>query len=144
MLATYAGLMLSERLRALPYMVHTNRELGSMLRGTKPLAVFGWTEGHEMAVVSRYLRMFDRHVANGRLLRRERVGPHSGVPQKLYRRISYALPGHEWRINVYEELWREPGAWTADHERKEGELLGYEDWQNDFWLARDWRPPPPK
>jgi hypothetical protein len=26
--------------------------------------------------------------------------------------------------------------WSAAHERREGELLGYEDWMNDFHLAK--------
>jgi len=25
--------------------------------------------------------------------------------------------------------------WTADHERRQGELLGYDDWMNDYWLT---------
>lgn len=24
--------------------------------------------------------------------------------------------------------------WTPEHERRQGELLGYEDWMNDYWL----------
>lgn len=119
---------------ALPYLVHTNRELGLMLRGIKPLAVFGWVEGSEIGSVQRYLRMFDRHVALGSFVRHERVRPVPQLPHLLYVRIFYALPGQEWRVEAYEELLRSPGRWTAARERRLGELLGYEDWQNDVHL----------
>lgn len=52
--------MLPPALRSLPYLVHTDRELGLMLRGSKPLSIFSYTEGHEVDCVIRYLRMFDR------------------------------------------------------------------------------------
>jgi hypothetical protein len=26
--------------------------------------------------------------------------------------------------------------WSDEHERREGELLGYEPWMNDYWIAR--------
>ena len=48
----------------------------------------------------------------------------------------YTLPGHEWRVKALHELFDSPGPWTAIHERRQGELLGYEDWQNDIWLER--------
>ena len=74
--------MLSSLLRSLPYLVHTNRELGLMLAGEKPMASFVDGRGCFPEVVERYLRLFDRHVA----------------------------------------------------ERRQGELLGYADWMNDYWL----------
>lgn len=55
--------MHSEWRRQLPYLDHTNRELGLMLRGTKPLAYFMDIVGHEPDICIRYWRMFDRHVA---------------------------------------------------------------------------------
>lgn len=30
-------------------------------------------------------------------------------------------------------------AWSADEERREGELLGYADWMNDYWLSNIYR-----
>jgi hypothetical protein len=57
--------MLSEWLRQLPYLVHTNRELGLMLRGIKPLSYFMEAVGYEPDLCIRYWRMFDRHVAAG-------------------------------------------------------------------------------
>ena len=29
---------------------------------------------------------------------------------------------------------KDSNRWSRDHKRKEGELLGYEDWQNEYWL----------
>jgi len=92
--------MHSEWLRRLPYLVHTNRELGLMLRGTKPLAYFMDIVGHELDICVRYWRMFDRHVAVGRLIRREVIGPCPDLPHLEYRQLFYALPGHEWRVDA--------------------------------------------
>jgi hypothetical protein len=119
----------------LPYLVHTNRELGLMLRGTKPLAYFMDVVGHEPDICVRYWRMFDRHVAVGRLIRHEVIEPCPDLPQLEYRQLFYALPGHAWRLDAMLTLLNEPGAWSDDRERRFGELLGYKDWQNDTWLT---------
>lgn len=121
-----------KRLHDLPYVVHTNRELGLMLRGVKPLSLFADGEGRFPDPVVRYLRMFDRHVAAGRMVRRDQIDHGSSGP---IHRIYFALPGEEWRIDAMIAL-RESDTWSRDHERREGELLGYEDWQNDVWLSR--------
>jgi hypothetical protein len=57
---------------------------------------------------------------------------------KGIRRVLYALPGEEWRIDAYLKLWEtaKKTGWTEILEREEGTLLGYEDWQNDFHMAR--------
>ncbi|QOZ42198.1 hypothetical protein XH89_00980 [Bradyrhizobium sp. CCBAU 53340] len=127
--------MHSELLHQQPYLVHTNRELGLMLRGAKPLAYFMDIIGREPDVCLRYWRMFDRHVDLGRLIRREVFEPCPGLPQLKYRRLFYALPGHEWRIDAMLALLNELEAWSEDHERRSCELLGYEGWQIDYWLA---------
>jgi hypothetical protein len=127
--------MLPERPRKLPYLVHTNRELGLMLRGTKPLAYFMDVVGRELDICIRYWRMFDRHVAVGRLIRREVIEAIPDLPKLNYRKLFYALPGHEWRVDAMLTLLNEPGAWSDDHERHFGELLGYEGWQIDYWLT---------
>ncbi|WP_246583963.1 hypothetical protein [Bradyrhizobium iriomotense] len=112
----------------LPYLGHNGRELGLMLRGTKPLAYFLHFVPREFDVNIRYWRMFDRHVAAGRFIRRELVElPH--------RRLLYALPDHEWRIDAMLALLNELEAWSEDHERCSCELLGYEGWQINYWLA---------
>ncbi|MCP3385677.1 hypothetical protein NLM31_35365 [Bradyrhizobium sp. CCGUVB4N] len=127
--------MHSEWLRQLPYLVHTNRELGLMLRGTKPLAYFMDFVGREPETCIRYWRMFDRHVAVGHLIKRELIDTCPDLPRLECRRLFYVLPGHEWRIDAMLKLLDEPGAWSDGRERRFGELLGYENWQIDYWLA---------
>jgi hypothetical protein len=125
--------VLPEGLRSLPYLLHTNRELGLMLRGTKPLAFFSYIDGNEVDCVLRYLRMFDRHVAAGRFGKREQISQVNGL---LYRQVFYTLPNEGWRVDAMLELLALPGAWSNERERRYGALLGYEDWQNDVWLSR--------
>lgn len=128
--------MLSERLRNLPYLVHTNRELGLMLRGLKPLAYFVEARGQEPDCYIRYWRMFDSHLASGRLVKCEFVEPAPQRPEMQIRSIFYVLPGEEWRVDAMRSLLRESGGWSREKERRFGELLGYEPWQNDVWLSR--------
>ena len=106
-----------------------------MLRGTKPLAYFMDVVGREPDVCIRYWRMFDRHVAEGRLIRCELIEACPDEPQLEYRRLFYTLPGHEWRADAMLALLKQPGAWSDDRERRFGELLGYEGWQIDYWLT---------
>ena len=75
-------MMLPERLRKLPYVVHTNRELGLMLRRAKPLAYFADIAGHEPECVVRYHRLFDRHVAAGRLIKRSDIERVAGAHRR--------------------------------------------------------------
>ena len=111
-----------------------------MLRGTKPLAYFMDIVGHEPDICIRYWRMFDRHVAEGRFIRRELIEACPGSPQLEYRMLFYTLPGNEWRIDAMIALRSEPGAWSDDRERRFGELLGYESWQIDYWLMHGHSP----
>ena len=55
------------------------------------------------------------------------------------RRVLYALPGEQWRIDAFLLLWKtaEKAGWGEGFERLEGSLLGYEDWQNDAFI--DWQ-----
>ena len=124
----------------LPYRVHTNFELGMMLRAQKPLACFSDWEGPPHPVVQRYFRMFDRHVAAGRFVRRDHATPgndKANVPGSWM--VLFALPEETWRIDAMIELNKDltSGGWTAEHERRQGTLLGYEEWQNDIWLTRN-------
>lgn len=128
--------MLTTALRSLPYLVHTNRELGLMLKGVKPMAMFTDIAGKEPECVVRYLRLFDRHVDARRFERRAVDEPVPRRPDWLLRRIFYTLPGEAWRVDAMLELIVHYGSWTNDHERSFGTLLGYEDWQNDVWLER--------
>jgi len=124
---------------SLPYKVHTNRELAMMLAGTKPLAAFVG----EFPANSRYEeipeRFFDPYVRSGRFVKRECIYPTScdgqAEPRK-FRRVLYALPHEQWRIDAYLLLHEtaEKSGWSEGFERMEGTLLGYEDWQNDAYL----------
>ena len=118
-----------------PYRLHTNRELGMMLRGEKPLAHFADGEGAFPECVLRYLRMFDRHVAAGRFIRRDVICPPDKHRSFALHRLLIALPGEEWRIDAMLELMASP-EWSASHERREGELLGYTDLQNEWHIAK--------
>lgn len=120
-------------LKALPYLVHTNRELRLMLKGVKPLAVFVDYDGHFPEAVLRYLRMFDRHVAQGRFVRRDEIADDK---RGRLRWIYFALPEEEWRIEAMINLRARPGKWTREMEREQGELLGYTAEQNEIWLSR--------
>jgi len=120
------------------YLIHTNRELGLMLKGVKPLAKFVDFEGYYPEVVLRYLRLFDRHVEQGRMTRRDVfTQTDKGVLHYVY----YALPGEEWRIDAMIDLWARPGNWSREREREEGKLLGYTDSQNDMWLSQYYKGP---
>lgn len=132
--------MLIERLRNLPYQVHTNRELGLMLAGIKPLASFVDEADCFPVCVARYIRLFDKSVRTGRISRMDHHFERqvSGKIRRMHR-ILFALPGEEWRMSEYIELMDGGGPWTKEHERREGELLGYEDWMNDYWIQHMFR-----
>ena len=125
--------MISEIRKDRPYLIHTNRELGLMLAGLKPLAVFADAKDHFPDVVVRYLRLFDKHVGIGALTRRDHFSPWGNGKKLTLHRILFALPGEEWRIDEMITLMSS-NVWSRNHEKREGELLGYEDWLNDFHL----------
>lgn len=126
--------MRADWMRDLPYTVHTNIELGLMLRGLKPLALFVEDYSRTPDCLLRYFRMFDRHVASGRFVKREHPVGNAGNRNIQY--LLYMLSGEEWRANRMIELRERPGPWSAYREREFGQLLGYEDWMNDVWLDR--------
>jgi hypothetical protein len=122
---------------ALGYELHTNRELGLMLRRTKPLAVFSDMRGHFLPVVLRYLRMFDRHAALGTFVKRI----HHEMLDEAAKKgelevVLYALPEEAWRIDAMIALRRNLSNWNSEHERQEGMLLGYTDEQNQIWIEK--------
>jgi hypothetical protein len=97
---------------ALGYQIHTNRELGMMLRGVKPLAKFSDVRGRFPEEVKRYLRMFDRHAAEGRFVRRDHFRPiidKSGNCVGEYHTIIYSIPSEIWRIDAMIRLWANLG-----------------------------------
>ncbi|CAN7666778.1 hypothetical protein LJR009_006102 [Bosea sp. LjRoot9] len=128
-------------LRDVPYLIHTGFELALMLEGRKPLAVF--SDAYPSAILDEQLAPFDPFVEQGRLVRRTIdhpfPSPKRGVvdsqPLDGIRRVCFALPGQEWRIDAYIEMWQsaEKSGWSEASERREGKLLGYTDWQCDWW-----------
>jgi hypothetical protein len=112
-------------LRNVPYLIHTGFELPLMLEGRKPLAAF--CDSAEW--LKRELGIFDRFVKQERLVMRTIA--HGNMLE-----VYFALPGHEWRIDSYIQLCNSGASnWDDNHERQQGELLGYESWQNDWWIA---------
>ena len=128
--------------QSLGYALHTNRELGMMLKGQKPLAMFSDRYGRFPEVVIRYLRLFDRYVERGLLIKREYVELRQLASSRYVHVVLYAAPREQWRIEAMQALrWR--GDWgSGECEKAEGKLLGYTDEQNDLWLARPKVPPP--
>jgi hypothetical protein len=125
-------------LRRTPYLIHTDFELPLMLEGRKPLAVF--TGDSESDWLDEVKARFAPHVAAETFVERDDLTSreHRDFTHPI-RKLLYAQPAEAWRIQAYLDLWRE-GAWDDTHERREGELLGYEDWQIDWWLNTPWRP----
>jgi hypothetical protein len=122
--------------KRLGYKIHTNCELGMMLRGEKPLAVFSDVEGAFPAVVVRYLRMFDRHVQAGCFVKREhRSTIEISGKKRVLLTVLYALPAETARIDEMLRLRQNMSPWTVECERREGMLLGYTEKQNDIWIA---------
>ncbi|MGO4705815.1 hypothetical protein AB4072_08565 [Microvirga sp. 2MCAF38] len=129
-------------LRDAPYLIHTNFELPLMLEGRKPFAKF--SEFYPSDWFDEQILKFDPFVAAGRLIRRVVTWPFeppthlaNGRIIRGMREIYFALPGEEWRIDAYlllNQVMRKTG-WNDGLERYEGLLLGYEDWQNDWWIA---------
>lgn len=105
-----------------------------MLAGKKPLASFIDEKDYFPEVVGRYLRLFDRHVVQGRLIRHDHFSEGFGRRAYISHRVMFALPGEEWRMRALIDLMSGNEPWTPEQERREGELLGYEDWMNDYWL----------
>jgi hypothetical protein len=121
---------------ALPYKVHTNRELVMMLAGMKPLAAFVSESNADDEFIPE--RMFDPYVKSGRFLKHEHVESRVGRGGREFklRRVLYAQPDQQWRIPAYLLLWKTSAksGWNEGFERMEGSLLGYEDWQNDAYI----------
>jgi hypothetical protein len=53
------------------------------------------------------------------------------------RTVYYTRKGEEWRIPAMKLVWdaAAKSGWSPDFERLQGMLFGYEDWQNDWWIA---------
>jgi hypothetical protein len=131
---------------ALPYKVHTNRELALMLAGTKPLAAFVGEYPPNTTFEDVPERVFEPYVCSGRFVKREHIysiRDASGKARQL-RRVLYAQPEQQWRIDAYLLLHKtaETSGWNEGLERMEGSLLGYLDWQNDAYIQLIYRDRP--
>jgi hypothetical protein len=132
----------------LPYKIHTGRELALMLEGTKPLAWFSGQHPPASDVEEIPERLFDPFVEKGRFVKREYVmtaaysGPALQTRGLRRRIVMYALPHQEWRINAMTLLIDSAAkcGWSEGFERVQGSLLGYEDWQNDIFIEKIYRP----
>lgn len=128
-------------IRRVPYLVHTGFELALMLDGRKPLAVFN--DRYPSVWFDELISRFDPYVADGRFVRRiidhtldETRLASDGVVVEMMREVYVAARGEEWRIEAFlllRQIAHKIG-WNDTLERLEGSLLGYEDWQNDWWL----------
>ncbi|CAM4069018.1 hypothetical protein [Roseateles saccharophilus] len=127
---------------ALPYDLHSGRELELMLLGVKPLASF--TDEYPADPCEEIIpeAAFRPHVQSGKLEQREYVELLVGTPPqsrpdlKGFRCMLYSLPGESWRMDAYIEMKARArvSGWSEELERLEGSLLGYEDWQTDAWI----------
>jgi len=110
-----------------------------MLAGTKPLSMFTEELDTEFKLFPE--EDFDRLVAEGRLTKSVTFEPTKNPDgsDSHFRRVLYALPGEEWRINsmpLVDELYFSltPG-WRPDLERMIGLLLGYKREEIEEFLA---------
>jgi hypothetical protein len=127
--------------RASPYLVHTGYELVLMVDGRKPFARMG----RELYPPYRHYDedRFDRYVALGILHKEEElekfpepVRLRDGKTAEGTRTVYYTRKGEEWRISAYKLISKAAArsGWNEQFEHMEGMLLGYQDWQNDWWL----------
>ena len=108
---------------------HEGQELQLMLSGVKPLAMFVETMPTEFDSFPE--ADFDDAVSKGKLVKHiatETVHTPDEKEIKI-RRILYALPSEEWRIQallLIQNLYSSLGGWHPDLDRAIGLLLGYE------------------
>jgi hypothetical protein len=128
-------------IRLVPYLVHTGFELPLLLEGRKQLARMS-----DAYPPDRHLgeEKFDRYVAQSVLHKEVVVKPFErpyrrkdGQVFEGQRTVYYTRKGEEWRIKASKLIWdaAAKSAWSEDFERMQGMLFGYEEWQNDWWLA---------
>ena len=133
-------------LREAPYLIHTGFELALMLEGRKPFAKFA--NHYPSEWFDELIGRFDPFVEEGRIVRRILTRPFpepgcssNGDVLEGVRDVYFALPGQEWRIDAYLLLCEvgSKAGWSDALVHYEGSLLGYEDWQNDWWIERSHR-----
>jgi hypothetical protein len=128
-------------LRDVPYLVHTGYELPLMLERRKPFSYFVQEYPPHHHFCEEY---FEAYVSKGMIQKLVELEPFpapvrgkDGRAFEGTRSVFYTLKGEEWRIPAW-KLVRAAGqksGWNAEFERLEGMLLGYEEWQVDWWVA---------
>jgi hypothetical protein len=129
---------------ALPYTLHTNRELEFMLTRGKPLAHFSdaYPSEPDEAIVPE--QAFAPYVASGTFEKRvfvellDEPPPATAPHLRGTLHVLYAPPRHAWRIDAFIMMLAAAAkaGWSEGFERLEGTLLGYEEWQTDAHLER--------
>lgn len=127
---------------------HTNRELDLMLKGTKPLAIFGDDlsvyPDDEIFPESKFLP----YVLSGQFVHHSMVIEGEFMPalgRKIHSKyLFYALAEHAWRIPAMVQLIqirnRTPVMWQSEGlERYESSLSGYTDEEVDAWCNHRFR-----
>jgi len=117
---------------ALPYELHTDRELEFMLDRGKPLAHFSdaYPSDPDEEIVPELA--FAPYVQAGKFVTREFVELLQGPRPKDHpeilgiRHVFYARPSEAWRIDAYIMMMAaaEKAGWSEGFERLEGSLLG--------------------
>lgn len=116
-----------------PYLFHSGYELPLLLEGRKKLAFF------DSNIDSRLKERFDRYVAAGALYAEDDLCALQDSDGHCFDNIYYTVRGEEWRIPAIKLIRKasdKAGGWNEVFERLEGTLMGYEDWQNDWWLEQ--------
>jgi len=131
-------------IRHIPYMIHSGDELPLLLEGRKQFA-----DMSDAYPPHRHFNedRFDRYVTEGILHKevihepfKDRLEPYRIKDGRVFegmRRVYYARKGEEWRVPAYRLISdvASKSRWNEDFERLQGMLLGYEAWQNDWWIA---------
>jgi hypothetical protein len=134
---------------AVPYEIHTGRELEFMLSRGKPLAHFSEVYPPEPVEEIIPRRAFAPYVSNGtfetcvfvRLL--NCLPPQRAPHVRGTLHVFYALPHETWRIEDFIALMNaaDSQGWSENFERREGLLLGYSTEENDAHIEHQLRSP---
>jgi hypothetical protein len=125
----------------LPYLAHTGYELALLLEGRKRFARMYYEYPPERHPEE---DRFDRYVAQGALHKEVELEPFDkpirtkfGQTYEGVRTAYYTRRGEEWRVAAWKLVCKASAkaGWNDSFERLEGMLFGYEDWQNDWWIA---------
>ncbi len=127
--------------REVPYLIHTGYELALMLEGRKQFAMMYYEYPPERHPEE---DRFDRYVERGVLHKEVELEPFAKPIRGKFGqtfdgvRYAYYTPrDEEWRIAAWKLVSKASAkaGWNDSFERLQGMLFGYEDWQNDWWIA---------